>query len=437
MRSERKIGFWPVFALVLGSQIGSGVLMSPAYLAPYGWYGILGWGLAGLGAVSLALVFSGLCRRFPKTGGPHAYVAAAFGPTTAFFVGWAYWVISWISTTTVIAASISYLTPLIGRHSAGTYVLLELGLLGAITLLNLRGLQAAGRAEFLFSLLKCLPLIVIPAMALALFKPDHFVLSKNVASQEVTGVLGHVTLLAFWCFIGIEAATTPAGSIENPRKTIPRAITLGTFCVALFYLFNSIGIMGAIPGDVLAQSASPYADAAQKVLGGNWHLAVSLVASIVCIGTLNAWILTSGQIALGLAQDGLLPRFFSKKNRYGAPYVSIIISSLGLVPLVLLTGNDSLATQVTLIVDVSVVAFLFVYLTCALAFLKLLIREKAYGWTLLNCLFSMLFCACVLYKTSPTTLLQAALFTVSAIPMYVFWYRKRQRPRGASSPWIP
>ena len=55
-----KIGFWSVFALVAGSQIGSSVFMQPAILAPYGIYAMFGWVISATGAISLALIFSWL-----------------------------------------------------------------------------------------------------------------------------------------------------------------------------------------------------------------------------------------------------------------------------------------------------------------------------------------------------------------------------------------
>lgn len=423
---QRKIGFWPVFSLVLGSQIGSSVLMSPANLAAYGWKSIWGYGVAGAGAIALALVFAGLCSRVPKTGGPHAYVEATFGRTMAFFVGWTYWVISWISTTTVIVASIGYLTPLIGQRSAPVYIFLEILLLGLITILNLRGIQTAGRAEFLLSVLKFIPLVVIPAIALKSFDANNFALAEVVAQKgSFASVLGHVTLLAFWGFVGIESATTPAGSVKNPKKTIPRAIILGTSCVAILYLFNGLSIMGALPFETLAASSSPYADVTQKALGGNWYLLISLIASVVCVGTLNSWVLVSGQIALGIAQDGLMPRFFGKTNARGAPVNSILVSSLGTVPFILLTGSDSLAQQVELIVDVSTMAFIFVYGLCALGFIKLLLREKCLNvFSYLAAFVGLAFCAWVVYVNPLHTLLEALGFVASALPLYFLWGRK-------------
>jgi APA family basic amino acid/polyamine antiporter len=423
--NSNKIGFWSVFALVTGSQIGSGVFTLPALLAPYGAFSLVGWLIAGVGAVALALVFGGLCGQFPRTGGPHVYVYQAFGPNAAFFTGWTYWVISWVSTTAVIVASVGYLSPLIGNQSAEVYLLLEVALLLAITGLNLKGLKAAGHAEFFLTLLKFVPLLVIPILALVYFNPNNFVMTPATMALSTPQLLSQVTLLTLWGFIGVESATAPAGCVENPCQTIPRAIIFGTLCVAVLYMINSIGIMGLIPGAELAQSKAPYVDAAQRVFGGSWHLVVSVMASVVCIGTLNAWMLASGQVALGLAEDKFLPHFFAKKNVNEAPYFGLLTSCAGIIPLLILTSSDSLSHQITAIIDFSVIAFLFVYLLCGLAYAKVLRRQGCRSvcrW-IYTCV-AIGFCLWVLYETPLKTLAISSLFVISGVPAYTLWYKK-------------
>ncbi len=423
---SKKIGFWSVFALVTGSQIGTGVFMLPASLAPFGFYGLIGWIISAFGSIALSLVFAYLCSRFPQTGGPHVYVNKSFGPTMAFFTGWTYWVISWVSTTAVVVTSISYLNFFIGNCNSSIYLMLELLLLLAITLLNLRGVKAAGSIELLLAALKFAPLLIISLSSLYFFNPHNFTLSTEVADSSMPRILGQVTLLTLWGFIGLETATTTAEAVENPSKTIPKAIIAGTSCVALLYLINSIGIMGLIEGSVLSASKAPYVDAAQVIFGGRWDLITSIIAALVCIGTLNAWVLTSGQIALGLSKDGLLPLFFTKKNKNEAPVWGLAISSLGIAPLLILTSNHNLATQVTSIIDFSVISFLFIYLICSLALLKLLITDKNFlSLPFIAGMTALIFCAWVIYETTFTTLLTSALFTFSGLPVYLLWYRKK------------
>ena len=426
---SRRIGFWSVFALVTGSQIGSGVFMSPATLAPYGMWGLLGWVISGLGALSLAFVFSELCTRFPQTGGPHVYVKEAFGRTAAFFTGWTYWIVSFVSTTAVIVTSVGYLSPLLPFEPGFFYVVLEFMLLFAIVLLNLRGVKAAGHAEFFLTLLKFIPLLVMPGLALFYFDASNITMSSVAQEMPVSSVLGHVVLLTLWGFIGVESATTAAGSVINPSKTIPRAIMLGTLTVALIYMFSSIGIMGLIPGAELMNSRAPFVDAAAYLFKGNWHLLISVIASVVCIGTLNAWILTSGQIALGLAQDNFLPKIFAKTNDAHAPTWGILWSSLGIAPLLILTNSDSLAKQITDLIDISVISFLFVYLACSVGLLKILHRERKLklGIASVSACMAIIFCSFVVSQTPPTTLLISSLFTLSGLPM--FWRMRTRRVR--------
>lgn len=97
-------------------------------------------------------------------------------------------------------------------------------------------------------------------------------------------------------------ATAPAGSVDNPARTIPRAVVLGTISVAVVYFINNLAIMGLINGNDLASSRAPYVDAIKIMASGNWHLIISITAFIFCVGTLNAWVLASGQVALGLAK---------------------------------------------------------------------------------------------------------------------------------------
>jgi len=428
MNIPRNIGFWSVLAIVMSSQIGSGVFMLPAILAPYGYYSLAGWLISSSGAVFLAIMFALLCSRFPKTGGPHAYVQSAFGSHIAFFIGWAYWVVSWVSTVAVIVTCVGYLSPFIGDRSPMIYLVIEISLLCIITMLNIKGVYAAGKVGFFLNLIRFIPLFVLPLIALHYFKSSNFAVSNEISSLSTTQILGQVAILAIWGFIGLETGTTPAGSVENPSKTIPRAVIFGTICVALLYALNSIGIMGLIPANELVNSKAPYADATQYIFGGNWHLLISIIASMVLIGTINAWTLASGQIILGLAEDNLMPKFFAKKNSRHAPFWGILVSSAGIVILLILTSDKSLAKQISAIIDYSVAVFLFVYLVCGFAAIKISMNKnsntKIFQW--LAIYIAIAFCSWVIYETPLKHLAVSSLFVLSGLPVYFFWYLKKE-----------
>lgn len=428
-QKQKKMSFWSVLSLVINTQIGSGILMLPAILAPFGIYSMLGWIVSAIGAMALASVFSQLCIWVPHTGGAHVFVLKAFGPTLAFFTGWTYWVISWVSTTVVIIACVGYILPFINTTSPGLSLLLELVLVSAITYVNLRGLDVASKTELFLTILKLVPLIVIPLIILPYFNTANFLPIKIVSDLTFFQILSRTTLLTFWCFIGLESATAPADSVENPTRVIPQAIIIGTLLVALLYILNNLSIIGVVPITELAKATAPYADAINFVFKGNWNLVISAIASIICLATFNAWVLTSSQIALGLAQDRLLPKIFGEKNKYNAPTWAIIFSNIGMIPLLIMTAHAGLVSQILLIIDSSVTAFLFVYLICCCAFFKILL-EKEYHRSQLPLQFTSgiiatTFCCWIIYNTPPYTLLAASLFTLSGIPIYFYMKRKQ------------
>ncbi|MGD9592313.1 MAG: APC family permease [Candidatus Berkiella sp.] len=419
-----KIGFWSVFELVTISQIGSG-LMLPANLAAFGHFSLLAWVLSSIGAVLLAIMFTQLCMRFPRTGGPHAYVHEAFGSTASYFTGWTYWIISWVSTSAIIISAVGYVMPLLGEHSHYFHLLLEMIIIVAVTAINLKGVHKAGSVKLVWIILKLIPLILIPVVALFYFDKNNFVVVAP-SSEDTSSLLNSVMLLTFWGFIGFETATAAAGNVQDLRKTIPRALILGTLFVACVYFISSLGIMGVIPGNELMNSVAPYSDTAKVLFGGQWHLLISLIACVVCITAVNAWTLASGQIALGIAEDGLLPKLFAKRNKHGAPVFALVLSCIGTLPLLVLTHHESLAEKVNTIIDLSVTAFLFVYIVSCLAYLKLLVtpKRKEPFWKWLTGFICLGFCLWVVFSTPLKTVLIASIFVLSGLPIYILRRRK-------------
>jgi len=428
MSFYRKMGFWAVTSLVAGSQIGTGIFLLPASLAPFGAAGLSSWLITATGAMLLALIFARLCAHIPKTGGPHTFIEKAFGRPLGFFAAWTYWVISWLSTPMVVIAVVSYLSPIFGDLHPVTNLVLQIAVLLLITGLNLRGVRSAGKVEFVFTLLKLLPLLLVPMAGLFFLKGSHFV-PFNPTVDSTIGVMNAAALLTLWGFIGVESATTPAESVENPKITIPRAIIMGTLLVAIVYIFSSVVIMGVVPPEILAHSKAPFADAAQIIFGGNWYIVISLAASIVCLGTLNAWVLTSGQIALGAAYDGHLPKFFTVKNAQGAPKWGLIISSLGMIPVLVLTMNHGLIARINLMIDVSVTAFLFIYALSVVSYIKLFWKNKETG--VVNAVGialgtgALVFCGWALYSSGIKMVALASLIPLIGLPIYL-WKNRAQ-----------
>jgi L-asparagine transporter-like permease len=73
-----------------------------------------------------------------------------------------------------------------------------------------------------------------------------------------------------------------------------------------------------------------------KIVGGKW-LAAFLVFSAVAsqVGMFEAEMSSDSYQVLGMAQRGYLPRCFGARSRYGTPSVGILLSSMGVVSMLL------------------------------------------------------------------------------------------------------
>lgn len=428
LKVHYKIGFWSLFSIVVGSQLGSGFFVIPSVIAQYGLLSLIGWTISGIGAISLALVLCKLSTWTSKTGGPHTFVNDAFGRDLAFFTGWTYWVISWASTSVIVVASIGYLTPLFGGSNEYIFLSLEVALLLGITLLNCQGLQTAGVWEFILSLFQIIPLLVIPISAIFITSDtaqDTSPSISDVFSELKSYDIKNLILVTFWCFIGMESATTTAGSVSTPKKTVPRSTIIGTLTVLIIYILNTFCLIKLVPTEFLSNLETPYVDIVKVIFGEDMHIILSLISFTICVGAINAWTLVSGQISLGLAEDKFLPSLFARKNSNEAPFIGLAASFVGITIILILTSHGSIAKQISNIIDLSVNAFIFVYLMCIIAFFRLLWRKgnhKLRYW--LYGIISSTFCLWILYQ-HPILTIKSTIYIISGLPVYFVKIRKQ------------
>lgn len=365
MNVQKKIGFFSVLSLVVGAQIGTGVMTLPNPMASLGLYGQFGWFISFLSALCLAFVFADLCSHFPKTGGPHVYVAKAFGTNAGFLTAWSYWIVSWVSTCCVIVSAVAYLEP----FTASSHFGYEWGVFGVFLILNLLGMRVFAWVESLMFILKVAPLIIVP-LALIL-KSDHTWISVK---DPFFPLMIKGALLTFWGFLGVEGATAPAQNVENPKKTIPLALILGTTLVGSLYILNSFSFHMFVDPQFLKESAAPYASVVASLFGSTRIM--NIVGALICMGTMNSWILISAQVGYGAAQSGFFHRIFLKCNAKGSPVGSILLSSIGIFPILYFSHSPNLADQINAMLDISILIFIIVYAACCVSHLFLIQRKE-------------------------------------------------------------
>jgi APA family basic amino acid/polyamine antiporter len=304
---------------------------------------MIGWLFTGAGAVLLALVFANLGRTFPRTGGPYAYAKRAFGDFIGFQTAWGYWIAVWAGNAAIAVAFVAYLTvfwPEVGDSNLLGAVV-GIALIWLLTLTNILGVREGGLVQLVTTVLKFVPLAVIGIVGLFFIDGGNYEpFSPNGASLSLLSTTAALTL---WAFIGLESATVPAEEVKDPERTIPRATILGTIAATLLYIVATISIMGIIPTEQLAASASPFSDAAGEVFGGGWDKVIALVALVSTFGALNGWILLQGRVPLAAAEDGMFPAPFARVHgKRRTPVFGLVVSSVLVTGLMLMNYTKGL-----------------------------------------------------------------------------------------------
>ncbi|NNE36530.1 MAG: amino acid permease, partial [Rhodothermales bacterium] len=265
--TRSKLGFWRCWAMSVGVMIGSGVFLLPAVLAPFGSISFLGWLLTSAGAIVIALVLGRLSGRTTQSGGFYVYARNEFGDLAGFVIAWGYWLALVFAVTAIAVAFAGYLgsvVPMLGAtplRQAGVAAVL----IWTLTAVNMRSVGAGASFQLVTTLLKLVPLIVIIGVGVVAGSTAN-IPPFNPQELSFGSALASTALLTMWAFVGIEASVVAAEDVVDPKRTIPRAVVIGTLTVTTVYIGATLAVMMLVPTEVLVYSIAPFVDAA-KTLG--------------------------------------------------------------------------------------------------------------------------------------------------------------------------
>lgn len=435
---RRTLGFWTCLALVVGNMIGSGIFLLPASLAPYGWNAVFGWALTIAGSLCLAFVFAKLARAFPKEGGPYAYSRLAFGEAPAFALAWSYWISIWVTNATLAVAAISYLSifaPGIAEIPALPAACAIL-LLWLLTLLSMASVRATGGFQLGSTILKLIPLIGVIAIGALAIGGDSGASIAPLRPQELSlSAITACASLTLWAMLGFESATVPAGRVQAPERTIPRATLYGTLIAGTLYLLASSSVSLLLPASDAAASNAPFADFVSRFVGEGPALLVALFAAISCIGALNGWVFLQGEMPLAMARDGVFPGWFGKLSRSGTPVMAQLLSSGLATVLVVSNYSKTMGELFTFMALLATVATLVMYVMCALAALTLMKRGAMRPTALLAVLAAIgtLYGLWTFYGAGAEATAWGAALLASGIPVFLLMRRGSSRAQEAAA----
>jgi APA family basic amino acid/polyamine antiporter len=318
---DRAVRTWALAANIVNIVVGAGIFAAPsAVAANMGSYGPLAFLVcaAAIGAVGICLAEAG--SRVPTSGGIYGSIAAAFGPLAAYVTGTALWFGNVLACGGVAAALADVVASVVrSKLATPVHASVVIVMIGAISFINILGVQKGARLVDAATLVKLIPLAIFVIAGAHATDSANF--SQTVAPS--TAGFGRALILALFVFTGMEVSLSASGEVAEPARSIPQALGIGLGSTALLYIAIQVIAQGIL-GPALAESTAPLADAMARISPA-LRLLMLAGAAISMAGWLGSDILASPRVIFAFARDGLLPRFLGRLHpRTHAPYAAIL-----------------------------------------------------------------------------------------------------------------
>ncbi|KAG5247967.1 hypothetical protein OIU76_030195 [Salix suchowensis] len=288
-----------------------------------------------------ALITAEMGTMFPENGGYVVWVSSALGPYWGFQQGWMKWLSGVIDNALYPVLFLDYLKSAIPALEGGfPRIVAVLALTVALTYMNYRGLSIVGWVAILLGVFSLLPFVFMGLVSIPKLEPSRWFV---VDFSNVDWGLYLNTL--FWNLNYWDSISTLTGEVENPNKTLPKALFYALILVVSAYFFPLLIGTGAVPLDREMWSDGYFSEIA-KLLGGVWLRSWIQVASALSnMGMFVAEMSSDSFQLLGMAERGMLPEIFSKRSRHGTPLTGIIFSASGVILLSWLSFQEIVAAE--------------------------------------------------------------------------------------------
>ncbi|MCG8568110.1 MAG: amino acid permease [Desulfobacterales bacterium] len=312
---QKKYGFWTATAMVVGIVIGSGVFFkADDVLAASGGSlptALLAWLIGGGIMVVTAYVFSHIATRIGKVNGVVDYFEEAYGERAGYLVAWFMTFIYYPTLVAVLAwVSANYTQALFGLENAvWTIAMVYMTL---FFLLNVLAPVLAGKWQVSATVIKLIPLGLVAVIGMVNgVTSGQLVDSFTIGAQAVAqsgGGLAVATLSTAFAYEGWIIATSINAELKDARKTLPKALLVGTFVVMAVYMLYYLGIAGVLGNDEVLKAGDGAPVQVISLIFGKFSGALlSVFVIISCLGTLNGLIMGCSRGMFSIASRDMGP----------------------------------------------------------------------------------------------------------------------------------
>ncbi|MFS1563494.1 MAG: amino acid permease [Candidatus Arsenophonus phytopathogenicus] len=330
--------------IAIGGSIGTGLFVaSGATVAQAGPGGALfSYIIIGLMVYFLMTSLGELAAYLPVSGSFSTYGSRYVDEGFGFALGWNYWY-NWAVTIAVDLAAaqlvMGYWFPEIDGWIWSAIFLF------IIFILNYISVKGFGEAEYWFSLIKVITVIIFIVvgvlMIISIFRGAENAGWHNWQIGEAPFVGGFsamigVAMIVGFSFQGTELIGIAAGESKDPGKNIPKAVRQVFWRILLFYVFAILVISLIIPytdprlllNEVVDISVSPFTLVFENagLLSAAAVMNAVILTAVLSAG--NSGMYASTRMLFTLAKEGKAPKIFSRLSPGGVPRYALIATTV-------------------------------------------------------------------------------------------------------------
>ena len=372
-QASENIGLLSATTMSLSGMMGSGLftVLGFAFLTA-GTHFPLPFLLAGVAVFFTVYSCAKISAAFPAKGGPAGYIITVYGD--GFVAGWMnlFFYLGFLISTALYASGFTeFITVLTGNF----FTPLNLKLIGAalvliFSLLNLLGARIVGIAGSIAIGLVFLALLGFSGIGMAQINFSNVTLLGG--SFEGIAI---ATGMLYVNYQGFAVVSSAAGSMTDPKKTIPRAMLIATLLIVCLYVLVSwiaiqltpISLIQTNPGNMLGISA-------KLIAGDSGFIVIGLAALLASAAAVNATIFTASKV-LGVVVDAHPKSQWLGKLIGEGQIRPLLISAIIVIGLVL-------GFPLEIVGKMASMAFLILFAVMTFGHLRIRQRTGTHAWIL-------------------------------------------------------
>ena len=396
MKEKKAFGIVSAVMLGIGSMVGAGIFIvigqAGAIAGNIVWVSFV---FGGLAAVLSGYSLAKLALRYPSRGGIVEYLVQGFGE--GIFSGSAsvLFYFSQLVALAAVAKSFGAYAATFMHGSQDPFVVnaFAVGIVAFFTLINLIGASIVAESENVIVGIKVTILVVFAVAALFTVHPAYLSAHDMPPLKNMLFAVG----LTFFAYQGFSVITNTVEDMENPARTMMRAMMWAIGLVALLYILTSVAVLGNLSLQEIIRTKDYALAEAAKPIFGEWGFKIMAATALLATASaINATLYATTEIGYTMAKEGDLPKLYSYNVFHS--FDGLIISAVLIVPLVIFFNLS----------EVTTVAALAVLIVQGLAHVGHLMRIKETGANL------WVVCGAI-----------AAMFSIAGLTLY---YSSRHHP---------